>query len=253
MEEAQSCTQKLCALVEQILESNRDLAERIRGLEREGSIISNTRSVIIPADDAPATRQSIAARETIIKPGDTLVKRFAFEDDLESSRVYSKAIYRFSQLSMTSTALYTTAFSVFSKLSLSQVSNISFYALPLCAIDLHNSELYIFGEDGAVVLDRRAIPTPVEQPPCSGSQVSEVCATDQPTPKDTSSGTSSSGELQRTGKRTRFPALQAIRKQTGLLGRFATLQERTTTKEILADRKLIRALTERGGPSYSGL
>ncbi|KAI0099888.1 hypothetical protein GGR51DRAFT_564531 [Nemania sp. FL0031] len=157
MEEAQSSTQKLCGLVEQVLESNRDLAERIRGLEREGSIISKARSDVIPAEDASTIRRLKDNRKGILEPENELVKRFAFEDDLKSSRVYNKAIYRHSQLSLTSTALYTTALSVFSKLSLSQVSSISFYALPVCAIDLHNSELYVFGEEGAALLNPRAV------------------------------------------------------------------------------------------------
>ncbi|KAI1423152.1 hypothetical protein F5Y12DRAFT_716661 [Xylaria sp. FL1777] len=212
MEEAQSCTQKLCVLVEQMLETNRDLAERIRGLEREGSILSKARSDIIPADDASTIRAASAVRASLLEPGDTLVKRFAFEDDLASSRVYNKAIYRHSQLSVTSTALYTTALSVFSKLSLSQVSSISFYALPVCAIDLHNSELYVFGEEGAAFPDQRTTPsTAPKRPARPKSQVIESSAK---RPKSPSPGTASSG------------ALQAIRKRSGLLGRFATPQRR---------------------------
>ncbi|KAI3333740.1 hypothetical protein F4824DRAFT_232537 [Ustulina deusta] len=215
MEEAQSCTQKLCILVERMLESNRDLAERIRGLEREGSIISKARSDIIPADGASTIRQPSATRGSLLEPGDIFAKRFAFEDDLESSRVYNRAIYRYSHISVTSTALYTTALSVFSKLSLSQVSSISFYALPVCAIDLHNSELYVFGEEGAGSLDPRATSsTTPRRPPRPVSQMAGFIANGQPPLKHPSS------------RNSPLAALQAIGKRSGLLGRFATPQRR---------------------------
>ncbi|KAI0203820.1 hypothetical protein F4808DRAFT_389581 [Astrocystis sublimbata] len=140
LQEAQSCTQNLGALVEQMLDCNRDLANRIRNLKREGSVVVGARSDIVSVDDI---RRSIASRQSASIPRGNLPKHFTFEDDLEDSHVYSKAIYQFSQMSLTSTALYTTALSVFSKHSLSQVSNISCYAR-----ELHNSELYIFGGAG---------------------------------------------------------------------------------------------------------
>ncbi|KAI1108996.1 hypothetical protein F5Y14DRAFT_54881 [Nemania sp. NC0429] len=218
MEEAQSSTQKLCALVEQMLESNRDLAERIRGLEREGSIISKARYSIVPADDTSTIRlrQAIPARQDMLEPGDALVRRFAFEDELDSSRVYNKAIYRYSQLSLTSTALHTTALSVFSRLSLSQVSSISFYALPVCAVDLHNSELYVFGEEGAALLDLQGSPVPANLSPSPDCQVSGTRATDEPptTEKHRAPSIGAIGAIRATGVRS------------GLLGRFATPQRR---------------------------
>ncbi|KAI0430749.1 hypothetical protein F5Y09DRAFT_306787 [Xylaria sp. FL1042] len=215
MEEAQSCTQRLCVLVEQMLESNRDLAERIRGLEREGSVISKARSDIIPADDSSTIRHTRTTSGSMLESGDAIVKRFAFEEDLESSRVYNKAIYRHSQVSLTSTALYTTALSVFSKLSLSQVSSISFYALPVCAIDLHNSELYVFGEEGAALLDQPRAPTSAapKRPSRPENETEEYFAKHGHSPQSASSGTAPAGA-------------RHVIKRTGLLGRFATPQRR---------------------------
>ncbi|KAJ3559919.1 hypothetical protein NPX13_g9473 [Xylaria arbuscula] len=156
MQEAQSSTQRLCILVEQVLASNQDLSERLRGLEREGSIINRAQSNIMPADDASTMRQSGIERQSIAEIRNTLVTRFAFDDDLKASRPYKKAVYRYSQASITSTALHTTALSVFSKLSLSQVSSISLYALPIWASDIHNSDVYVFGEAGAAFPHRRS-------------------------------------------------------------------------------------------------
>ncbi|KAI1366498.1 hypothetical protein F5Y08DRAFT_133729 [Xylaria arbuscula] len=156
MQEAQSSTQRLCILVEQVLASNQDLSERLRGLEREGSIINRAQSNILPADDASTMQQSGIERQSIAEIRNTLVTRFAFDDDLKASRPYKKAVYRYSQASITSTALHTAALSVFSKLSLSQVSSISLYALPIWASDIHNSDVYVFGEAGAAFPHRRS-------------------------------------------------------------------------------------------------
>lgn len=76
---------------------------------------------------------------------------FTLDSDLQASRVYRRAavIDRHSLTSTTSTALYTTALSVFSNLRLSQISNLSCYALPIYAMDIRNSQHYVFGEDSA--------------------------------------------------------------------------------------------------------
>jgi hypothetical protein len=136
-----------------------------------------------------STIRPASAEPNIVHPPElagSLVQRYAFQDDLDSSRVYNRAIYRHSQISLTSTALYTTAISVFSKLSLSQVSNISFYALPICAVDLINSECYVFGGEGALPIDstREIIPpNESEEPPIKVSQstIFDEVASDQST------------------------------------------------------------------------
>lgn len=177
MEEAHECTQRLCTLVEEMLESNRDLSERIRGLERGGAIIAETRSQIAHSsrdrDSAsirhrPSTSTSTPSNNnnnnTFEPPGGILLPRFTFEEDLSSSRVYGRAGYQFSQLSLTSAVLYTTALSIFSKLSLSQVSNLPSYALPVFAADLgDNNEggMYVFGEEEAAPPGIREAPPPV--------------------------------------------------------------------------------------------
>lgn len=146
MKEAQSSTHHLCKLVEELLQSNQDLASRIRGLEREGSIIAESRR-----HDVSTLRQARGSKSLSFIDTQASAIKFTFDQDLQASRVYNRAIGRQSMTSLTSTALYTTALSLFSNLSLSQVSNISFYALPVYSNDLSNSECYLFGEEGAVV------------------------------------------------------------------------------------------------------
>ncbi|KAJ4112331.1 hypothetical protein BFJ63_vAg14040 [Fusarium oxysporum f. sp. narcissi] len=146
MKEAQSSTHHLCNLVEELLQSNQDLASRIRGLEREGSIIAESRR-----DDVSTLRQARGSKSLSFIDTQASAIKFTFDQDLQASLVYNRAIGRQSITSLTSTALYTTALSLFSNLSLSQVSNISFYALPVYSNALSNNECYVFGEEGAVV------------------------------------------------------------------------------------------------------
>ncbi|KAG9508256.1 hypothetical protein J7337_001820 [Fusarium musae] len=142
----QCSTRHLCKVVEELLQSNQELASRIRGLEREGSIIAESRR-----DDVSTLRQTRGSKSVSFIDTQVSAIKFTFDQDLQASRVYNRAIGRQSMTSLTSTALYTTALSLFSNLSLSQVSNISFYALPVYSSDLSNSECYIFGEEGALV------------------------------------------------------------------------------------------------------
>ncbi|KAF5673252.1 adenosine deaminase family [Fusarium denticulatum] len=146
MKEAQSSTRQLCTLVGELLQSNQDLASRIRGLEREGSIIAESRR-----DDVSTLRQTRGSKSVSLIDTQASAIKFTFDHDLQASRVYNRAIGRQSMISLRSTALYTTALSLFSNLSLSQVSNISFYALPVHSSDLSNSDCYVFGEEGALV------------------------------------------------------------------------------------------------------
>ena len=138
-------------MVAEVLKSHQDLSARIKGLEREGSVISKRETTYDINDDASTITQrrvSTNKRSSFRDFGDDTAKS-AFEQVLKASRVYNKAGNRHSLSSATSTALYTTALSVFSSLSLSQISNISFYALPVYAVDLAASQYYIFGEEGA--------------------------------------------------------------------------------------------------------
>ncbi|KAK0634144.1 hypothetical protein B0T14DRAFT_86861 [Immersiella caudata] len=145
LQEAQNSNRNLCVLMEQVLASNKDLAARIRGLERDGSILSQS------AQDNASTIQPAGQQRpsTSIDMGIS-APRFTFDEDLEASRAHNRAVNRHSMSSFASTALYTTALSVFSKLSLSQVSNISFFALPVYLDDLANKQFYIFGDEGVL-------------------------------------------------------------------------------------------------------
>lgn len=148
--------------MEAVLQSNEDLAMRMNGLQREGSILSREASMRTSIANLTNHETSQTLAQFCGTEAEAL--NFTFEQDLIASRVYNKAVYRHSSASLTSTALYTTALSVFSKLSLSQISNLSFYALPVYAADLSNSQFYVFGEEGASRRDQVSKPTAVDAP-----------------------------------------------------------------------------------------
>jgi hypothetical protein len=145
LQEAQTSNRHLCTLMEQVLASNYDLAARIRGLERDGSILSQSAQ-----ENASTIQPGKQQKPASFINTDISSLRFTFDQDLEASRVYNRAVDRHSMSSFESTALYTTAMSVFTKLSLSQVSNISFFALPVYSDDLANKQFYVFGDKGAL-------------------------------------------------------------------------------------------------------
>lgn len=149
MQKAETSTHELHRLVAKVLESNQDLSTRIRGLERQGSFFRRSvTEVDWTDDDSTIARSNTLRRASFAETEPDL--GHTFEDELEASRVYSKKDHRHSLSSITSAAIHTTALSIFSNLSLSQVSHISFYALPIYAMDLNDGQHYIFGERGAV-------------------------------------------------------------------------------------------------------
>ncbi|KAF5639683.1 camk camkl kin4 kinase [Fusarium sp. NRRL 52700] len=181
-----------------VLQCNQDLASRIRGLEREGSIIAES-----TRDDVSTLRQARGSKIFSFIDTQASAIKFTFDQDLQASRVYNRAIARQSMTSLTSTALYTTALSLFSNLSLSQVSNISFYALPVYSNDLSNSDCYIFGEEGALIK-----PESSQGPKSSPSQQKTEARADEISPP-TNEAQAPSRLLGRFARRRKKPVVSA--------------------------------------------
>ena len=152
--------QQLCELTAKALQSNEDLAMRIDRLETESVLNLDTATRPTP-DNAVETKLHTGKLTEEEVPTCTT----PFEKELQESRVYNMRPKRFSMSSLTSSAVHSTALSSLSGMSLSQVSCISFYALPVYAKDLSNSEQYVFGEQGAtsVVASDRAASRPPRQ------------------------------------------------------------------------------------------
>ncbi|KPI39131.1 uncharacterized protein AB675_4698 [Cyphellophora attinorum] len=153
LQEAEQSSRRLARLVEGLLQSSSLVACRMAGMCDEGSIIAIANDNGDAASTIRASR-SVDRRSMLADASQGIVPQHAFEQDLIASRVYNRAIFqRQSMTSRNSTAFYTTALSVLSGLSLSQVSTISFYALPVYSSDLSNSAHYHFGMDGSAATE----------------------------------------------------------------------------------------------------
>jgi hypothetical protein len=169
--EAERCRVTLQDLVEQLLESNQDISRRLGSLEE----ISETQSVLtrcfrngkmdeITNEDC-GDNATITADMQVVSGGfehrkivfREITSGFTFEDDLKASRVYNRTQIYKEDVSFTSSAVRTHAWSVFSGLSLAEISNISAIALPLYPNDVSNSNRYTFGEQSTARSDE-AVP-----------------------------------------------------------------------------------------------
>ena len=91
---------------------------------------------------------------------------FAFEEDLFASRVYRKPLFSQSGDSIVTSAVRTTAWSLLSGISLTDVSDISVLAVPIYAHEISNSARYIFGDfqpESLTVEGREAASNAVQQ------------------------------------------------------------------------------------------
>ncbi len=152
MEEAQSAMTRLCDLVEQVLASNQDMSRRLRNMDAKPVQIPHSPGPD-PEDDASTTSSRTITPPPPGLPPDKLpedVDRsqfgFAFEEDLLASRVYRKPLFSDSKLSLVTSAARTTASSVLSALSLTDVSNISILAVPIYGDEISNQGRYEFGD-----------------------------------------------------------------------------------------------------------
>jgi hypothetical protein len=126
-------------MVSQLLQSNQQLCARLRNLEDAfdaGSVVTRAfddASTILQADDATISPTTRPAGSLLMPPIDAFGIRFTFEDDLEESRVYRMVRRNDCAHSLVSSAVRTQTWSIFSGLSLADISTISVIALPLYA------------------------------------------------------------------------------------------------------------------------
>lgn len=148
--EAARSQESLEILVQQLLHSNQELCKRLGNLEDSfdaRSTITTTRidsrSLVSQEDNETitTTRPQNSSKRRSIR--EAIKIRFAFDEDLEASRVYSRAALNdCCDVSFVSSAARTTAWSVFSGLSLADISVISVVALPVYPRDVANLERY---------------------------------------------------------------------------------------------------------------
>lgn len=121
------------------------MANQIRGIGSKQKRPADSTAASLPFDINHQIRQRPEGQQTgeevNHRPG-----RFAFEEDLDSSTFYKKALFSRSESSHVSSAARSTASSVLSGLSMGDVSMLAVYALPIYPTDIINSQYYHFGD-----------------------------------------------------------------------------------------------------------
>ena len=160
-----------------MLESNRDLAQRLTNLEHCFSISNNlsrrqsTTWSQLPVQHGSGPRNinnaiSIQTNDRAsIATITTSIRYFDFERDLEASRVYSRATRDTVDFSFRSSAVGSHAWSTLSDVSLSDISIISVIALPVYPKDITNGHHYQFGMLPEEFPERGSLQTQTSQTP----------------------------------------------------------------------------------------
>ncbi|KAF5985083.1 Rho guanine nucleotide exchange factor scd1 [Fusarium coicis] len=142
--------------IKALLDNNNALSRRLMNLEDAldaQKIISRRMSIIsLSASSSRNASQQLTAESpatSIATENSLTISKFDFEDDLESSRVYRRAVRETMDYSFRSSIARSHSWSVFSGLSLGDVSIMSVIALPVYQDDITNAEHYDFGEEPA--------------------------------------------------------------------------------------------------------
>ena len=180
--EARSSASQLTTLIQQVLESNLEMSQRMSNLEiralghsesadptlagleinRDDDSI-NTMKVAEDANkDGNAPAQHVQTIEETDQDTDKesssdqgLNFSFTFDKDLNSSRPYARAMKRNSVWSAASSAVHTMSWSYLSGLSLAEVSEISVIGLPISPQELWNGDHYVLTDLNAESVHNR--------------------------------------------------------------------------------------------------
>ena len=158
--EAQASVTGLATVVTQVLESNREISRRIARLEQQNSRWLPSTTSTITRQDAILS-PSLAESDTVEDIESILTVRgpvtdaqnisicdprrlfeYSFDQDLNTSRPYRRALQKYEELSTTSSEIHTMGWSCLSGISLAEVSHISVINLLFCPQDLWNGHHY---------------------------------------------------------------------------------------------------------------
>ena len=134
MDEAHASVRDLTGLVQRVLKTNIDMSRRLKNIERMHPALASSTRTSLNQSRSPS-RSELQGRNTVSLHG------FAFETDLQASRVYRKVVMDASKLSILSNGS-SIGLSSLSGLSLSDVSNVSAIALPISPSELWNHHRY---------------------------------------------------------------------------------------------------------------
>ena len=134
--------QRLADKFETLLKENRTLQRLLLGEDILGDNRASLETASFPEQVRISNQRGSSTYRSV---SHLSISRFLFEDSLKDSRVYRRARVETVDQSIRSSVARTHAWSVFSGLSLGQISNISVIALPLYADDIGNRQHYTFG------------------------------------------------------------------------------------------------------------
>ncbi|KAG8350280.1 hypothetical protein FVEN_g11627 [Fusarium venenatum] len=147
--------EQLSSNINLLLESNHSLSRRLLNLGESfdaQTIASRRMSFLSFTDVTPQNIGSEKSQPSIAETDSTIdISKFDFEDDLEASRAYRRAQRDTMDFSFRSSVAPSNSWSVFSGMSLGDISIMSVIALPVYQEDLTNAQHYDFGNDTLVV------------------------------------------------------------------------------------------------------
>ena len=146
MEEALECSTTLRSLVMKTLESNEEIARRLDSMQAQmvpPSIDAETRTISQGEQENEAIQREALGVSHMDTATDVRATSagFAFDRDLQSTRVYGRVAHRNTSLSLPSSTGQSRGWSL-SELTLSDVSNISIVSLPISVTALYDGESY---------------------------------------------------------------------------------------------------------------
>ncbi|RGP71687.1 hypothetical protein FLONG3_6991 [Fusarium longipes] len=158
--------QQLSANIDLLLESNHSLSRRLMNLEDSldsQTIASRRMSFLSLTDATPQGTGSEASQLSNTETESSVdISKFDFQDDLEASRPYRRAKRDTMDYSFRSSIARSNSWSVFSGLSLGDISIMSVIALPVYQEDITNAQHYDFGNDILVIAEE---PQPTTETP----------------------------------------------------------------------------------------
>ncbi|KAK1760359.1 hypothetical protein QBC47DRAFT_427482 [Echria macrotheca] len=158
LSQAQESIDRQCELFEAIVSTNAALSTRLSRLEGKTAVgDANTASLATtecpppPTDDSDDGRTDREQPDRIASASQNYREAVAFEIELQKSRVYRRMLIlaesatadAHSETSMTTTRRRGAAASIFSALSLADISNLSQFSLPILIQEIGNNQWYV--------------------------------------------------------------------------------------------------------------
>ena len=149
VEDAHASVNALTALVQEVLASNQEMAQRLANMEL---LLGNSLEDDSPKSDFGNNHELHRGSIPLVPKRRKFQRQppeanaqigefgFTFDYDLKCSRVYARV--RKSTFSLSSSARRSIGWSIFSGLSLADISDLSVISLPISAAELWNGERY---------------------------------------------------------------------------------------------------------------